>query len=110
MPAPSREHPRPTRPNVPRSPSRDRSIPRIKPWLLPQSLLEQLITLPQQLLFVLLGMLGLASYARQIVRVNAAKPATITLKNKKTEDVAAWINRSTPSLSGTFKPAWWAPK
>lgn len=86
------------------------SSPRVKPWLLPQTLFEQLITLPQQLLFVLLGMLGLASYARQIVRVNAAKPAEIVLKNKKKEDVASWINRNTPSLSGTFKPAWWAPK
>lgn len=97
--------PSPKPPSAPSSRS-----PQIKPWLLPQSLLEQIITLPQQLLFIFLGMCGLASYARQIVRVNAAKPAMVTLKNKTKEDVAAWINRNTPSLSGTFKPAWWAPK
>lgn len=107
MPLISREFPPHPRPSPRDKPS---SSPRIKPWLLPQTLLEQFITLPQQLLFVLLGMLGLASYARQIVRVNAAKPAQIVLKDKKKEDVAAWINRNTPSLSGTFKPAWWAPK
>jgi len=80
-------------------------------------------------------MMGLAHYARQIVRVRPKVPGTLLLKPKTLEEenasdaasstvesdatevasarevnVDQWITKNTPSLSGTFTPSWWLPK
>lgn len=65
-----------------------------------------------------MGMLGLAHYARQVVRVRPSHAGLIALKRKgdkiETEggkvSVDEWITKNTPSLSGDFTPSWWLPK
>jgi hypothetical protein len=82
---------------------------------------SQVLALPSQILFALLGMLGLAHYARQIVRVRPRVAGTVALKASeagvaaesgagKIVDVDAWITQNTPSLSGSYTPSWWLPK
>jgi hypothetical protein len=79
-----------------------------KPFYLPQSVVGKALALPAQILFALLGMLGLATWARQIVRVVPRTAGRIA--RGASEDVTAWVDRNVPSLKGSFTPAWWLPK
>lgn len=86
-----------------------------KPFYLPKTFLGKAAALPAQILFAILGMLGIATWARQIVRVVPRVPGLVALRGQKTEDgegesVAAWVDRNVPSLKETFTPSWWLPK
>jgi hypothetical protein len=99
---------------------------------LPQSTFSHFLAAPSKLWFTILGMLGLAVYPRQIVRVFPSKPGSLALGQGKgrsriqDEDEAdgwqgvegerremsvnEWVGENVPSLRGTFTPAWWLPK
>lgn len=91
-----------------RRPSCSSTQPPIKPFYLPSSPIARLLAVPQQFVFAVLGMLGLATYAHQIVRVSAKQSAPMPGGVKGTID--QWISDNVPSLKGTFTPAWWLPK
>jgi hypothetical protein len=57
----------------------------VKQLYLPQGLVSYVLSLPSQILFAILGMLGLAHYARQIVRVRPRSPGTVMLRANKAE-------------------------
>lgn len=82
--------------------------PSIKPFYLSNSPVSRLLALPQQALFALLGMVGLATWAHQIVRVRSKQSAAMPGGVGGTID--QWITENVPSLKGTFTPAWWLPK
>ncbi|OCF36347.1 anon-23da protein [Kwoniella heveanensis BCC8398] len=77
------------------------------------------ITFPSQLLFALAGMIGMAHYARQIVKIAPTNPARIRLarRSDETEEsqpeaearVDQWIADNVKSLKDVFRPSWWAP-
>lgn len=93
------------------------SLP-IKPFYLPRSFWGQLVTLPSQILFMILGAMGLAHYSRQIVRVRSKRSAALEITKKvgerrevaRTTTVDKWVQDNVPSLDGSFTPAWWLPK
>ncbi|CAK9783619.1 unnamed protein product [Cutaneotrichosporon oleaginosum] len=106
-------HPPSSPPEVTSAPQLPTPLPSTPPaptphsFYLPQGLVGKALALPAQLLFALLGMLGVATWARQIVRVVPRSAGTIA--RDAAEDVTAWVDRNVPSLKGTFKPAWWLP-
>ncbi|WVF65970.1 hypothetical protein IAT40_000708 [Kwoniella sp. CBS 6097] len=77
------------------------------------------ITFPSQLLFALAGMIGMAHYARQIVKIVPSNPARIMLRqnsigtkenqSRKEVRVDQWISDNVSSLKDVFRPSWWAP-
>lgn len=90
-------------------------LPPTKPFYLPQTLVGKALALPAQILFAVLGMLGLATWARQIVRVVPRQAAKIVIGGDgegagREVNLASWIDQNVPSLKGTFKPSWWLPK
>lgn len=87
----------------------------IKPFYLPGSWWAQLFTVPQQIIFALAGLLGMANYARQIVRIAPKRPGLLKVRSRpdgegEQQDVGQWINENVPSLKKSFKPSWWLPK
>ena len=87
---------------------------KIKRWYTPMTQLESILFFPHQVLFALLGMVGLAHYPRQIVRIRPHKPALIASESDdaegEKEDLGRWVDRNVPSLQGSFTPSWWLPK
>ncbi|WWC85872.1 uncharacterized protein L201_000739 [Kwoniella dendrophila CBS 6074] len=82
--------------------------------------LKEFLTFPSQFFFALAGLMGIANYVRQIVKIIPTKPATICLSQKgvsnsnnndrrRTVKVDQWIKENVKSLEGVFKPSWWAP-
>ncbi|RXK38700.1 hypothetical protein M231_04010 [Tremella mesenterica] len=81
--------------------------------------IDRFLSIPSQILFALLGLIGMAQYSRQIVRVTPRDPADIgddggDYKAHEGDsaaiNVARWVEENVPSLKGTFKPSWWLPK
>lgn len=75
----------------------------------PSSIGHTLRQLPKRCLFAMAGLIGLASYPRQIVLVRAAKPAMLSLNGSEVS-VTEWIESNVPSIHGVFWPSWWLPK
>lgn len=107
------------------TPSSAHSLPNhpIQPFFLPQSIFHQVLLFPRQLVFAIAGFLGLAHYARQIVRVVPRRPGVVRLAgsstptliegiNPRREDVRVdkWIEENVKCLEGSFRPSWWLPK
>ena len=92
----------------------------IKPFLLPNpSFLSWLLSIPSNIWFAISGLLGLASYTRQIVSVAPRSPAAINISrshaklangDSKGVRLDDWVERNVPSLKGVVRPAWWLPK
>lgn len=93
----------------------------IKSFYLPtSSVFARILALPSQLLFAIMGLVGLAHYARQIVRVrprtsaplvrSAAAAAAAKETSSAELTVDQWVEDNVPSLKGTFTPSWWLPK
>lgn len=87
----------------------------VKPFYLPSSWWAQLFSVPQQIVFALAGLFGMANFARQIVRVTPKRPGYLKLRGGRggegeQQDVAQWINANVPSLRESFNPSWWIPK
>lgn len=80
----------------------------------PSSIGHTIRHLPKRCLFALAGLLGVASYPRQVVLVRPTQPATVTLGASDGDSSAAsvteWIERNVPSIHGVFWPSWWLPK
>ncbi|KAL1412997.1 hypothetical protein Q8F55_000746 [Vanrija albida] len=89
----------------------------LKSFYLPtSSVLARILALPSQLLFAIMGLVGLAHYARQIVRVRPRNPAPLVRATavagngaSKELTVDQWVEDNVPSLKGTFTPSWWLP-
>lgn len=70
--------------------------------------------------YSLVGSLGMARWARDIVRIVPYKPGIVKLRSslgsggaktgKGNKNLTEWINESVPSLMGRFTPAAWLPK
>ncbi|KAK8845607.1 hypothetical protein IAR55_006323 [Kwoniella newhampshirensis] len=69
-------------------------------------------------LFFLGGCIGMASYARQIVKILPTQPGLLRIRNGSasgkeigTEErsLTDWIRENVPSLKGVFRPAHWLP-
>jgi hypothetical protein len=86
----------------------------IKSFYLPSSWWSQLFTVPQQIVFALAGLIGMASYARQIIRVTPKRAGLLQLRNgggqMDQQRVDEWIEDNVPSLWESYKPSWWIPK
>ena len=106
----------------------------IKPFYSPSTSPWGFITsVVSQLVFAITGMLGLAQYAREIVKVYPTNPASLQIRDLDQsqptgpdvlEDghhpssgqehgeisLRRWIENHVPSLKETFKPTWWLPK
>ena len=85
----------------------------IKPFYLPGSWLSQLLSVPQQLIFALAGLMGIANFARQIVKIKPRQAGAVKVKKGDQEtrtSVNEWIDTNVPSLKGSFTPSWWLPK
>lgn len=85
----------------------------IKAFYLPASWWEQLFSVPQQIVFALAGLIGMASFARQIIRVTPKRAGLLTLRNGgrgEQQRVDEWIEDNVPSLWESYKPSWWIPK
>lgn len=86
----------------------------IKAFYLPSSWWAQLFSVPQQIIFALAGLIGMASYARQIIRVTPKRAGLLQLRSgggqQDQQRVDEWIEDNVPSLWGSYKPSWWIPK
>lgn len=86
----------------------------IKGFYLPSSWWTQLFSVPQQILFALAGLVGMASYARQIIRVTPKRAGLLQLRTgggqRDEQRVDEWIEDNVPSLWESYKPSWWIPK
>ena len=76
----------------------------------PSSIGHTIRQLPKRCLFAMAGLIGLASYPRQIVLVRAAKPAILNVNGSEKSSVTEWIESNVPSILGVFRPSWWLPK
>lgn len=86
----------------------------IKAFYLPSSWWDQLFSVPQQIVFALAGLIGMASYARQIIRVTPKRAGLLSLRNgggqREQQRVDEWIEDNVSSLWESYKPSWWIPK
>jgi hypothetical protein len=109
----------------------------VQPFFLPQSIFRQVLLFPQQFVFAIAGIFGLAHFSRQIVKVVPKRPGLITLlkgsdygassasgpktggardgvtrneDGEPTVKVDQWIDENVKCLRGSFKPSWWLPK
>lgn len=85
----------------------------VKEFFLPNSWISQFLSVPSQIIFAIAGIFGMANYARQIVRIKPKQGAVLKLRGgdgREQVGLGQWIERSVPSLSGSFKPSWWLPK
>lgn len=86
----------------------------IKAFYLPSSWWAQLFSVPQQIVFALAGLIGMASYARQIIRVTPKRAGLLQLQSgggqQDQQRVDEWIEDNLPSLWESYKPSWWIPK
>ena len=82
----------------------------IKPFFLPRGWFHGLLTLPAQIWFAISGLLGIAQYARQVVRVPPARSSALIKTSRGKVGLAEWVDKEVPSLKGTFLPTWWLPK
>jgi len=90
---------------------RTRSVHPVKSFFLPNSWISQFLSVPSQIVFAIAGMMGLASYARNIIRIKPKRSGALEIRgNGGSEPVAEWIEDNVPSISGSFKPSWWLPK
>jgi len=88
-----------------------RSDQPVKSFFLPNSWISQFLSVPSQIIFAIAGMMGIANYARNIIRIRPKRSGLLKLRgNGGTESVSEWIDDNVPSLSGSFKPSWWLPK
>jgi len=83
----------------------------VKSFFLPNSWISQFLSVPAQIVFAIAGMMGLANYARNIIRIRPQRSGALEIRgNGGSEPVAEWIEDNVPSISGSFKPSWWLPK
>jgi hypothetical protein len=83
----------------------------VKSFFLPNSWLTQFLSVPSQIIFAIAGLMGIANFARQIVRIRPKRSGVLQLRDEGgSEPVAQWIEENVPSLQGVFKPSWWLPK
>lgn len=93
------------------APTETRNGHSVKPFYLPSSWWKQLFSVPQQLVFAIAGLLGVANFARQIVRIKPRQPGVLKLRDGVDEsNVNEWIEENVPSLQSVFKSSWWLPK
>ena len=83
----------------------------VKSFFLPNSWIAQFLSVPSQIVFAIAGMMGLANYARNIIRIKPKRSGDLEIRgNGGSEPVAEWIEDNVPSIRGSFKPSWWLPK
>jgi hypothetical protein len=96
----------------------------IKGFYVSKNPFQALWHLPAQIFFAITGFLGLAQYARQIVRVAPRLPAALAVRtgyasranstadatDTKEVTLSEWVDENVGSLRGVFKPTWWLPK
>jgi hypothetical protein len=88
-----------------------RSVHPVKSFFLPNSWISQFLSVPSQIVFAIAGMMGLANYARNIIRIKPKRSGALEIRgNGGSEPVAEWIEDNVPSIRGSFKPSWWLPK
>jgi hypothetical protein len=83
----------------------------VKSFFLPNSWISQFLSVPSQIIFAIAGIFGMASYARQIIRIKPKRSGLLQIRGGGgSEEVGQWVEENVPSLSGSFKPSWWLPK
>jgi len=89
----------------------DRPDHPVKSFFLPNSWISQFLSVPSQIIFAIAGILGMANYARQIIRIKPKRSGLLQIQGGGgSEEVGQWVEENVPSLSGSFKPSWWLPK
>ena len=96
----------------------------VKSFYVSKNPFQALWHLPAQIFFAITGVLGLAQYARQIVRVVPKLPAALAVRRaqnngsdsgvgdatSKDVSLGQWVDENVGSLRGVFRPTWWLPK
>ena len=89
----------------------DRTDHPVKSFFLPNSWISQFLSVPSQIIFAIAGIMGMANYARQIIRIKPKRSGLLQIRGGGgSEEVGQWVEENVPSLSGSFKPSWWLPK